>query len=369
MNLVAFEKSTFKGTLRESVKQVEALRRHDKNPIDVSFADFVKEKYNVTLENFMLDLGINPSIDTIHNIFTTPADEDIRWIIPEIIREALLLGYRAAPIWPNIIAAEEKTTGLTQVMPHLNMSDATPVRVGEAETIPVGYISYGQKKFSIYKIGKGIKIPYEVSQYTSLNVIKIFLRDFGVKLGHAQDTLAIDCLINGEQTDGSESAPVIGIGDTNAGKIYRDFLKVWIRMARMGRIPNTILGGENAALDTLDLPEFKTRQNSGPVQTIINLKTPIPASMNYFIHGNIPANQEIIMDPSSTIIKFNAQPLLVESEKIVSNQTEAFYATLTSGFAKLFRDAAIIMDSSLLYSDYGFPSYMDVDPFQNITIE
>lgn len=367
MDLIKFEKSSFKGLVRETVNQAEALRRDKNQPVDISFADMVQAKHNVTLENFMADLGINPAIDTIQNIFTSP-DPDVRWVVPEIIREALLLGYRAAPIWPNIIAAEESTTGLTQIMPHLNMSDATPRRVGEAETIPVGTISYGQKKFSIYKIGKGIKIPYEVSQYSTLNVLKIFLRDFGTKLGHAQDTLAIDCLINGEQADGSETAPVIGVATANA-KAYKDFLKIWIRMSRMGRLPNTIVAGEDAALDTLDLTEFKTRQASGPLVATINLKTPIPTSMNYFIHGNVPAHQEIILDPSATLIKFNAQPLLVESEKIVSNQTEAFYATLTSGFAKLFRDSAIIMDSSLAFSSNGFPDYMDVDPFQNITIE
>jgi HK97 family phage major capsid protein len=281
MDLIKFEKSQFKGLVRETVNQAEALRRDKNQPVDISFPDMVQAKHNVTLENFMADLGINPAIDTIQNIFTSP-DPDVRWVVPEIIREALLLGYRAAPIWPNIIAAEESTTGLTQIMPHLNMSDATPRKVGEAETIPVGTISYGQKKFSIYKIGKGIKIPYEVSQYSTLNVLKIFLRDFGTKLGHAQDTLAIDCLINGEQADGSETAPVIGIATANT-KAYKDFLKIWIRMSRMGRLPNTIVAGEDAALDTLDLSEFKTRQNAGPLVATINLKTPIPTSMNYFI--------------------------------------------------------------------------------------
>jgi hypothetical protein len=91
--------------------------------------------------------------------------------------------------------------------------------------------------------------------------------------------------------------------------------------------------------------------------------------MNYFIHGNVPNSQEIILDPSRTLIKFNAQPLLVESERIVSNQTEAFYCSLTSGFAKLFRDSCVIMDSSLAFAGNGFPAYMDVDPFQNVVIE
>jgi hypothetical protein len=296
-------------------------------------------------------------------------DEDIRWLIPEIFREALLLGYRAAPIWPKIIAAEEGTTGLTQIMPWINMSDAAPKKVGEGETIPVGTLSWGQKKFSIYKIGRGIKIPYEVLQYCSLQVVKIFLRDFGIKLGYAQDTLAIDCLINGEQADGSESAPVIGVATANS-KVYKDYLKIWTRLSRMGRIPTIMLGGESAATDTLDLDEFK-KNAAYMAQPLVQLNpnTPVPKSFDYFVHGNIPAHQEILLDPKSGIIKFNAQPLLIENERIVSNQTEAFYCSLTSGFAKLFRDSAIIMDSSVTFVANGFPSWMEVDQFQNVVID
>jgi hypothetical protein len=369
MNTTQYDKSQFKGKIREAVKLAESLRKDKDHPIDISFQEVVKEKFGLEYDAFLADLGINPREDTIQNLFTLP-DEDIRWIVPEIIREALLLGYRAAPIWPNIIAAEETATGLSQVMPWINMSEFAPKKVGEGETIPVGTFSWGQKKFSIFKIGRGVKIPYEVLQYSSLAVLKIFLRDFGVKLGHAQDTLAIDTLINGEQADGSESAPVIGIA-TAGTKKYSDFLKVWIRLSRMGRLPSTMIAGEAAALTTLDLDEFKRNNQYHPGTELVkmNLKTPIPEQFNYFIHGNVPANQELILDPGSCLIKFNAQPLLVESERIVSNQTEAFYASLTSGFAKLFRDSCIVMDSSLAFGSYGFPSYMDVDPFQNVVIE
>ena len=101
----------------------------------------------------------------------------------------------------------------------------------------------------------------------------------------------------------------------------------------------------------------------------MDIKTPIPRKSNYYIHGNVPTDQEIIMDPSSTLLKFNAQPLLVESEQIVSNQTKAFYASLTTGFAKLFRDSSVIMDQSQTIGAAPFPSYMDVDPLENVIIE
>jgi hypothetical protein len=367
MDITKYEQSEFRGKIEEAVRFGLNIRSDANHPKDISLPEIIKEKFNLGLSDFLFELGINPSEDTLHNIYTA-VDNDIRWLVPEFFREALLLGYRAAPIWPSIIASEENTTGLSQIMPWYNMSDVAPRKVGEGETIPVGTVSYGSKKFSIYKIGRGIKITDEVSQYSSLKLVSIFLRDFGVKFGHAADTLAIDTLINGEQTDGSESAPVIGVTDTVAGKQYKDLLRLWIRLARIGRTPTTIIGGEAAALSTLDMDEFKKRE-SGTTEKTLVLKTPVPSSTNYFIHGNVPPNQEIMVDPMSALIKFNAQPLKVESERIVSNQTEAFYATLTTGFAKLFRDAAIIMDSSVLFSSYGFPSYLDVDPYQNVTIE
>lgn len=366
MDLKKFEKSQFKGTLKETVKLAEGIRMHKENPKDVSFSDILKEKHNVSYEAFMADLGIDPAVDTVQNLITTP-DMDVRWIIPEVFRNALLLGYRGAPIYPNIIAGEEQMRGLRQVMPHINMSDAAPRRVGEGETIPLGTVSYGSKTFAIYKIGRGIKLTDEVVAYASLNLVSIFMRDFGVKLGHATDVLAIDCLINGEQTDGSEAAPVVGTAN-GTSLTYKDLLTIWVRMGRLGRVPSVLIGGEAIAIDTLDLTEFKTPVMGSPRETLV-FKSPVPQRTDFYVHGNVPADQEIILDPNGAIIKFNGWPLRVESERIVSNQTEAFYVTLQTGFAKLFTDAALVIDRSVTIVASPLPDAMDADTAQNVTID
>ncbi len=366
MDLTQYDKSQFKGKIQDAVRLAEGIRSHKDNPRDVSFEDVLQEKYQVTLESFLADLGIDPSNDTIQNLVTTP-EMDVRWIIPEVFRTALLLGYRAAPIYPNITAAEEQMKGLKQVMPHINMSDAAPKYVGEGETIPLGTVSYGSKEFRIYKVGRGIKLTDEVVSYASLNLVSIFMRDFGVKLGHATDVLAIDCLLNGEQSDGSEAAPVVGTA-TGTSLTYKDLLTIWVRMGRMGRVPTTMIGGEAIAIDTLDLTEFKTPVQGAPRETLV-LKSPVPNRTDFYVHGNVPADQLITLDPSSSIIKFNGWPLKVESERIVSNQTEAFYVTLQTGFAKLFTDAALVIDRSQTIVDAPLPSAMDVDPYQNVTID
>lgn len=365
MNLQQYEKSQFKGKIREAVLAAESLRKDSSNAQDVTFDEIVEEKFEVTLEELYADLGIDPTVDTINNIFTMP-DEDVRWLVPEIIRNAIRMGLREAPIWPSITASEQDISQMSVTMPYVNMSDATPHKVGEAETIPFGSISYGQKTVSTFKIGRGIKISYEVKMFVSLDVISIFFQDFGIRLGMAMDTLAIDTILNGNKTDGSESAPVIGV-TTPGTKEYKDFLRIWIRASRMGRRLNTIIGGEDSALETLDMKEFKERHSGTPDHNL-QLKTPVPRDASYYIHGNIPADQELLMDPRFALIKFNVVPLLIESEKIVSNQTEAFYATLTTGFGKIFLDSAILLDKSVAFTTNGFPDYFDVDSFQDVAI-
>lgn len=367
MNKEIYLSSPFSGKIKEMVKMAESFRNDKDNPVDVTLETMVKEKFNCDLAHFYNGLGIDPHVDSLENLVTMFSEED-RWIVPEIFREALRLGYRKSPIWPSIIAAEESVKGLTQILPHINMSDAAPRLIGEAETIPLGTLSVGKRNFSGFKVGRGIALSYEVLQYCSINVLSIFLQDFGLKLGFATDVLALETLINGEQLDGSNSAPVIGVASTVNGLQYIDLLRVWIRMSRIGRVPGTMLGGETAALNTLLLPEFRTPVVGTPMAKL-DLKTPIPNSASYFVHGNVPDKQTIIMDPKSALLKMNIQPIKLESEKIVSNQTEAFYVTLSMGFAKLFRESALIIDADLAFAQNGFPTWLDVDAAQNVNIE
>jgi hypothetical protein len=274
---------------------------------------------------------------------------------------------RKAPIWSDLIAAEEPISQLQATVPHLNMSDATPKELGEAETIGLGALSYGQKDFKLKKYGRGLKITDEVKNYVSLNVLSVWLQDFGVKLNHGIDSLALNTLINGEQADGSESAAVIGTASGSA-LAYKDLLKLWIRMARIGRNPQAMVGGEDAAINLLEMDEFKNRYTGTPHKTL-NVKTPLPQTVPYYIHSAVPATQHLVVDTSAALMKFNAQPLMVESERIVSNQTEATYASLTTGFAIVYRDARVIIDSDIAFSGNGFPSWMDVDALEQVSMD
>lgn len=355
--------------LRSNVHQLDSVRQgsSDSLPCDISLSDLVQEKYGLSLEDYYRTLGINTQRDTMQNVFTMP-DQNIRWIVPEIIRQAIVTGMREAPFYPTIISADTPINGLSAIMPFVNMSDAAPARVNEGETIPLGDVSFGQKTVTLFKIGRGFKLTDEVKNFVSLDVLAIFIRDFGVKLGYALDTLAVDTLINGNDGSGAESAPVIGVGDTTQGITYRDMLRIWIRSSRLGRNFRTMIGGEDAALDILDLPEFKNRQSGTPMATL-NLKTPVPNSADFYIHPGIPADSVLMVDPRSALIKLTAKQLMIESERIVSNQTEGVYASLITGFSKMWLDASVILDGTKDFATNGFPDFFNIDPFLTVDIK
>lgn len=366
MDSKKIHESKFKQDLPEIAASLKALRTNKELAIDVSFSEFVKKKYGIGMESYYDELGLNPNIDTIENVVTTSGYTEYTFLVPEIIREALILGLRRAPIYPNVVASEQPVSGLTIKQPHIEMSDAAPKRVAEGETIPVGKLNFGQKSITIGKIGRGIKMTYEVRQYVSLNVLAVFLQDFGVKLGQALDTLLINVLLNGEQADGSESAPVVGIATANT-LTYKDLLKVWVRMSLLGKVPNTMIAGEDMSLDILDLTEFKTNQFGGntpagvPTSNALRVNTPLPRTSNHYIHGAVPDDQVIVMDPNSTVIKYNAQPLLIEQDKIISNQTMEAYASLTTGYGIIYRDSRVVIDKGETFAANPFPSYMDYE--------
>lgn len=369
IDISQYKAADFIKDLPSMVQFMDAARAGNKDQVctDISLEEMVQEKYGLSQEDFFEKLGINPRMTTMQNIFTMP-NNGIRWIIPEIIRAAIVLGIRKAPFYPEIIAHDEKVGGLQVTMPHINMSDAVPAKINEAETIPLGDISYGEKSVSIFKIGKGFKLTDEVRDYVSLDVLGIYLRDFGIQLGYALDALAMDVLLNGNMTDGSESAPVIGVYDTAKGIQYKDLLHLWVRASRLGRSYQNIIGGEDQAIELLDLPEFKDR-HSGTTQATLNIKSPVPNQANFYIHPGTPDNQLLLIDKSAALIKLTAKELMLESERIVSNQTQATYATLTTGFCKMYHDAAVLLASDRQFSTNGFPSFMTIDPFLHVSLE
>ena len=357
--------------MKGMVNQMDAMRKgsKDRRCINVSFDSYMQTKLGFSSwDGLYTAMGIDPSHNTIQSLSNvSDFDEGFRWLIPEIFRAAVQLGLRRAPIYPSLIAGEESVSQLKVTMPSIEMSASTPENVNESETIPVGDVSFNQRDVAIRKIGTGLKISDEVLNYVSINILSLYLQDVGVKLGLGLDTMALDVLINGDDPTGGFTAPVIGVENPAAGIVYRDILRGWIRMGRIGRMPSGMLTDETQGINLMELPEFKGANYNNTKQNI-NLRTPVPQTQEHFIHGAMPADKKLgLYDAKGALIKLNATGLMVESQRIAERQTTGSYVTISTGFARMFRDAFLIIDGTQDFNaGAGFPTYMDVDAAEQV---
>lgn len=333
---------------------------------DVSFRDYLGANFKAgcgadglfDMQHLYTELGIDPATMTVRQVIDL--DQDSRWIVPEIFRDAIRKGLRTTPIYNRLIAASENVRQPQVNLPYIDLSAATPERVNQGETIPLGTISYGNKTVNISKQGIGIQITDEALKYSSINLLTIFLQDTGIKLGQKLNAEAIDILINGDQAGGSEAAAVIGVGNTVTGLTYADILRAWIRGSRLGRRYDHMVAGEEMANDILNLEEFKRKEQGSPQAQIVVNET-LPSQSQLFVSAKVPDNQVILLDPSLAMVQLTSDPLQVEADRLVSKQINESYATITTGFATIFRDARVIIDQSVAYAGNSFPSWMDAD--------
>lgn len=202
-------------------------------------------------------------------------------------------------------------------------------------------------------------MTYEALEFNTLDLVAVFFEDFGRLLGHGLNGDAVLAILNGDQTNGSEAAAVIGV--ENAGTLaYKDILRVWIRMALLGRMSTSIIGSETTGLDYLLIPEVKDQRNvAGPLAPT-TLKVPLPNQQDLYVSAKVPANKTVFQDSSASLVQLTARPLMVETEKIVSKQIQGEFASIITGFAKLNRNASVVVDKSITFAANPFPSWMNV---------
>lgn len=329
-----------------------------KRGLDVTLSQFLKDEFSgMELAKYYHELGLEPHIDTVSLILDK--DESYRWIVPEIIRDAIYKGFINNPLHRDFCAREESVQQVTVTMPFYDMTglDNAPKELGVAESMELGTVKYGQKQARIYKTGIGLEVADECLHYSSVSMLSLFLSDVGVKLQSRLSALAIQCLINGEQADNSESAASIGVTTQNT-MAYKDFIRMFVRGSLVGRQWIRTLGNEDAINDMLNLTEFRRSDRGASPEMQINVKTPVPNALDAYCHSAMPAKKLMMVDPTRSMIQLTSIPVTVESERIVQRQVNGTYVSLTSGFATMFRDGRVIMDYGTAFDPSQWPSFL-----------
>lgn len=388
-----------KGKVRQIAAQMHAIRTDRQAPRDISLREHLAAEYEQTPEALFEELGINPHSTQIQQLMN---DDDMKHLVPEIIRQGIMEGmgivarqqlaaarqaivsqgpvlsegngpahWISPEVWldahnrgavqagyyNDLIVRDEPVSQDSVNIPYFNLSDAGARITDEAATIEEGTVDHNFKKVVIKAKGRSIKISYEAIMFNSVSLTQLFFVDFGRRFALAITADCVDVVISGDLADGSEAAAVIGV--TNAGTLaYKDFLRAGIRFNLLGRTGLVAIANEDTCLEYLDLAEVKTKQNLGAALMPVKFKSAVQTPEDLYASHKVPANRIAIVDTSVSLVKLTAQPLLLETEKIISKRLMNSVASTITGFAKLQRNGSVVIDKSLAFAGNGFPVWM-----------
>ncbi len=398
----------FKGKIHSMVMAMDAVRGHSTQARDVTLRQHIAENYRdgggqpLTPGHVFAELGINAQTTPVKELM---ADQDMRWLVYECAREGIrrgmglsardeLAALRKAvrsfaitgqqgggtrwiaaeqfldPIqratiqaaFYNELIIREITVNNTKVtMPRIELSDSSLVDSEEAATIEEGTVVYGDKDVKVSKLAKGIKITDEAIMFNSIDFLMVWIEQVGRKFAAKLNGKAVTTLVNGDQDDLSENAAVVGVADIAEGLQYRDILWVWVKLGLIGRLGNTLIAGPELAVDYLDMPPVRDRQNAGGILLPTTLRVPIPSSTDLFPASQMADDQLLISDSSTAMVQLTAQPLRGESERFASKGLSGTYFTVYTGFANVQRDARVIIDRTLTLAANPLPSWFDAN--------
>jgi hypothetical protein len=361
--------------------------------VNISLSEAVKDYYGTDKDSFLKTLGIykKQSLKEIafnlgvkdhlpkgqfldllkqhsaHQFANAAANypSSFNFLIPELIIDPIRVGYEGGGYHRRWIARTVSTGGRTNKIsiPYIIMGDNSAKRVSEGSDVQLRTLKVDQKDRKTFKVGSGIKMTYEIMQYSPLNLLEPILNKVGVDIGISADAYLHDILINGDMAGGAESAPVIGVINTANGFTSKDIRRVTTRLKRLGYEPDVLIAGEADGLDIMDIPEFRgysgeTTQTNVQAQL---LGLPPRLTVDAF---KMPANQIMILSRQHAAIKVEGNGILIEEDKNIVDQTIFAVATDHITFSIMHRDARVIIDKSQTWAANtatDFPAWMNVD--------
>lgn len=329
--------------------EMQALRQEGE---DISFKQYLAETFGeeTTPERFYAAAEIDMKGMTVHKLLNTT--ELNKYLMPEIFRDAIIVGLEYSPFFSQLITGEERIDGTGVTMPMMDFTTQDPDEVrlrvtNEGATITEGEIvTWSDKQVTIKKKARGLKQTYESIAFTPINLATVYFEELGTRLGSDLDADLVDIAINGDQADGSQSAPVIGAAVANT-LAYTDLTRAWMRFKKLGRTSTVMLCSEADALTILDMAQFQRTQIANgvtPSGITLNVSRPLPTSQDILIHDSVPTGKILFIDTARAFVQLTAMPLLIESERIVSRQIQGEYVSIMTGFANVFRDGRMVLD-------------------------
>ena len=200
------------------------------------------------------------------------------------------------------------------------------MEVAEGAMIPRTDIALKESLVRLKKRGRQLCASYESIRFQRLDLFTVALRQIGSYIAKSQLEDAVEVLISGDGSQGSDAEILETAGTALA---YADLVKLWERFD--GFRMDTLLASPDMASPTAGLGFQATGQ----------LGTPLGAAL--LKSSAVPEGTVIALDSSCALEMAVAGDVTVDYDRLMDCQLERAAVTSIAGFAKLFPQAVKVL--------------------------
>ncbi|MBQ8502686.1 MAG: phage major capsid protein [Clostridia bacterium] len=272
--------------------------------------------------------------DPIEKFFRTT---DSAALFPEYIARAVKQGIEENDILSSIVAATTTIEGLDYraLAAVTDKSDDELMIVNEGTFIPETKIRTQENLIPLHKRGRMLTASYEAIRFQRLDIFTIALKQIGAAIARSQIKDAVDVLINGDG-NGNEASVLTA----QSSLTYDDAVNLWMSLHPYKM--TTVLASPTALAEFLRLSEFKNSTSASDFDYSGKLITPFGAQLIRCDH--MQNNSMIALDRNFALEKVQTGGITTEFDKLIDRQLERASVTATAGFAKIFKEASLVME-------------------------
>ena len=280
--------------------------------------------------------------DVVEKFFRT---SDSAVLFPEYIARAVRQGMEEANLLPSIVATTTRIEGMDyrSVASVPGKEEKELRNVEEGAAIPQTEVKTQENLVKLHKRGRMLVASYEAIRWQKLDLFSVTLRQIGAHINRMLLEDAIDVLVNGDGNGNPAEVFSVGSGDIGGSSGTLDYdalVDFWAQFEPYEM--NTLLVPTDVMVSMLKLPEFQNPLTGLNFQGTGKLATPMGAKL--LRTSAMESGKLIGLDSRFALEMVQGSDVTVEYDKLIDRQLERAAITAIAGFAKLFQDAAKVLE-------------------------
>ena len=266
-------------------------------------------------------------------------------LFPEYIARSVRQGMEEDDLLPAITATVTQVEGMDyrSIASEPDQDQKELKRVEEGAEIPQTQIKTKANLVQLHKRGRMLVASYEAVRYQKLDLFSVTLRQIGAHISRMHLEDAIDVLLNGDGNENPAESFTVGtkpIGGEGSTFDYSTLVDFWAQFAPYEM--NTLLVPGDVLVSLLKMSEFRDPMAGLDFQGSGRLITPLGAQL--LRTSALESGTLIGLDRNYALEMVKSGEVTVEYDKLIDRQLERAAITSISGFAKIYEDAAKVLE-------------------------